>query len=106
MIANTIKKGIIKMIKIPSSNNRVSSPNDIENFSILTERHKEEHKYDTYTETIINIIENELYTDNIVTFENVQYFITKTLKAKLEYEFNNGGFFKPQYTVKNDHFVW
>lgn len=69
-------------------------------FSIFVEKYKSRYKFNSYIESLIDIIEARLFKE--IDFDNVYRFISDSLKDKIFLEANNKNLienkFKRKYT--------
>jgi len=73
----------------------VNSKAVIRRFSVFVEKYKEKMCYETYHETIIEIIEEKLF--NFITYDNVNNFVSPKLKEKLLLEYSKKGMIKEEF---------
>lgn len=72
-----------------------------ERFTYFIEEHKLENNFNTYIETIIDIIEQRFFPE--IDHDNIKKFLTKITYDKLKVEYSEYGFMKDEHkTVKNN----
>ena len=72
-------------------------------FNYYIEEHKLINKFDTYVETLLDIIEKRIFPE--IAHDNIKKYLTKVIYEKLKIEYSEHRFLKDEYKTTTNN-LW